>query len=309
MAVTSCKFHREFGEADLSYRYGNESVTGVYIIGMNAIADDWATTLAQAQALGSPNDAPPQRGAAWPANPGYGLYAKKFRLRPDPNLPTQAYLTVTYEPLEPGESNPETSTNPLFWPAEYDVQYMEEEFVIEEARNVEAFTGTNHTRTANTLGPVVNSALDETEEPLVDIERIAVVKIRKNVPSLNAIVTQNVNFARTTNSDSFLGAGARRAKFIGAESGGRQIANGIEYYPMLTSVAIYKTTDRVVNNVGWNNIDFGGTKVKYMVEDDETGDLVAPSAPGFLTLAGGRSTQPVKITYRYLDAVSYASLL
>lgn len=310
MAVTSCVREREFGQASLSYKYGGESVTERFRIDMDAQSLDWPTILSQAQALGGGNTPPPARGAAWPANPTYGLYAKEYQFRVDPQRVTRCYLDVQYLPVESGESNPsQSTTNPLLWPAEYDIQYIEEEFVIEEARNVEAFTGTNHTRAANTLGPVVNSALDETEEPLVDTERVAVVKIVKNVASLNSIVSQNINFARTTNSDTFLGASARRAKFIGAESGGRQVANGIEYFPMITSVAIYKTTDRILNNVGWNNINFGGDKVKYMVTDDETDELIEPSAPGFLTLAGGRSTSPVKITYRYLDAVSYAGLL
>lgn len=308
MAVAACTFVRDFGSAELSNRYTDESISARYIITLDAASDDWPTILEQAQAIsGGGNTAPPLRGESWPTNPGYGLYAKRFTMRLEnaENSLLRVLLDVSYLPLDAGEPDPGTSPdNPLFWPAEYDIQYAEEEFVVEQAKNVEAFTGAGgYGRPAGTLGPVTNSAGDETEEPLVDVERVAVVKIVKNVPNLDTIVSVNTNYARTTNSDNFLGAGPRRAKFIGAESGGKQNANGIIYYPMTVSVAIHKTTDRVVNNVGWNNLDFDGKKVKYTVNNDD------PSSPQFLTLSGGRTTAVTKVTYRYLDEVSYAGLL
>ena len=148
----------------MSNRYADESVTARYVITLDAPSDDWPTILAQAQSLTTSGStyAPPQRGELWPTNSDYGLYAKRFTMRledPEKSL-KRILLDVSYLPLDPGEPDPGNSPdNPLFWPAEYDIQYAEEEFVVEQARNVEAFTGAGgYGRPAGTLGPVTNSA-------------------------------------------------------------------------------------------------------------------------------------------------------
>lgn len=299
----------------LSRRYSDEGAWEKFRVTLDTATSSIVTACNSARAA-NPTQFP-LRGQAWPEHPTYGLYADSFDADIISETAAIWEITVRYAPLQPNESDTEGSNdNPLLWPAVFGLEWIEREVAITEARNVEAFTGVNHSRSALTLGPVVNSALQEFDEGIFDSIREAVLVITRNVPSINDVLAIERDYGLTCNSDTVFGIGPRRYKYLGVETPGRQVANGIVYFPRVIRVAILKTTDKVVNNVGWHNLDFGGNIVKYKVRDvDDNGSAIEPpvyvdpAEPGFLTMAGGRSTTATKVTYRYLTEVPYAGLL
>lgn len=311
--VLSCKLERNPIRGMFKRNYASESVVETYRIQVDAFGRDLTNILSQAILI-TPvdNDPLPARGSAWAPDPFYGLYTDEYNITSWNEQQKYYAVEVSYTPIQPNESNtgeePGSNDNPLLWPTVYDVQFIEEEYVVEVAKNVQAFTGTNFTRAALTEGPVTNSAGDESEDPLVDVDRIAVIKATKNVASIDDIIGLNADFIRTTNSDTYVGVGPRRLKFLGCESGGRNVANGYVYYPRTVSVGIYKTTDRDLNNVGFNYIK-DGEKVRRLVKDPETDEMVPTTTPLFLTNAGGQSDDATKVSYRYLEEVAYTGLL
>jgi hypothetical protein len=290
----------------LSDKYANEVVTQRFRISLDA-ANRNIVNIAELARAANPTQFP-LRGQAWPDNPTYGLYAKQFQFEPMSELLTNWKCTVSYQPLEPGESNTGGVSNPLLWPATYSADWVEYEEAVTEAKNVEAFTG-GPGRAALTLGPVVNTAYQEFDEGLYRTVREMVLNIHRNLPSLDAVAQLNYDFQDTTNSDTYKGQGARRWMFLGAVSPGIQTANGIDYWPTTISVHLKKTTDRKINNVGWKNLNFDGDVVAYKILDDESDQLVDVSEPAFLSLTGARAPDtPLAITYRYLTETAYASL-
>lgn len=291
-------------EAVLSDRYEEESVTERYLITLDSATSSISTVYATGIASGNTNPLP-QRGEAWPQRPNYGLYAKRLAFRHLDKSLLAWQCDVSYLPLTPGEPPNDAPDDPLQWPATYRIDWVEQEKPIQQARNVEALGPDLVRRDANTLGPIVNGALQEYYQPQVYVARDAVVSITKNVATLDEAVARNVNFAGTTNSDTFLGAEARRARFLVAETDGLENANGIEYYAMTTRVQIEKTTDLILNNVGYQG--YVGAFIQRFKDSD--GEDVAD--PVFMKKDGTRE-EPGKvntITYRYLDPVPYAPLV
>lgn len=215
-------------------------------------------------------------------------------------------ITVHYGPLEPGENEESTNPNPLSRPAVYDIAYVEQEYVIEEARNVEAF-GPVFSRAPGTLGPIVNATFDRPDEPKIDTTRNAVIVIEKNVATLGAIMQLNETYQLTTNSDTCnvggCNVGPNRLKFLGAFSVGRQQEGDIVYYPCRIEIELKKTTDLRLMNVsyrGWDPVD--GEYKKAMVEGEPASDPVNIDLGG--EFCGDTTTV---IPYRYLEEVAYAN--
>lgn len=322
--ANTCVLHLKGCSGTLSRRYTDESWSEVFRVSLDTATRNGPAIITAARAA-NPTEFP-LRGQAWPANPTYGLYADTFPIAPYDSLGKQWLVTVNYVPLKAGEQNNEgTSDNPLLWPAVFTLDWIEREEAITEARNVEAIAQSSPTpRAANTLGLVTNSAGEEFDEGIFKTVRRAVVCITKNVPTLDSVLAVESQYADTTNSDTVYSIGPRRYQYLSVESPGKQIANGITYFARTVRVLVDKTTDRVVNNVGWSSWaapaddPFGPitlTRIRINAVDENgkaTKEKVDPAEPMFLQLNGSfvpNSAAATKVTYRYLTETPYAGLL
>lgn len=318
MAVTSCVLDVDNYGGSLHYLYKEESIVETWKVRCDVATRNLPGLIT---ACHNVNNEFPLRGFTWPVSPGYGLYAKNYTFRMAQAGFKNYEIDVTYSPRTSQEPNTETSSgNPLMWPAVYALDWIEYQEAVTEAYNLEALGADTDwgQRAANTLGPVVNGALQEFEEGLFETQRDVVIHITKNVPNLATIVNYHNSYVRTTNSTSFLGAGAYQAKYLSATSGGEKFSEGFTYYPMTISVQITKSTDRKMNNIGWHHWkEKDGQKklVKFRVNDtDKDGNLlkdqwVDASEPTFLTRGGKIGFAGGWVTYRYLRATSYNGLL
>lgn len=238
-------------------------------------------------------------------------------------------VDVDFGPTEGSNPGNLAEPDPLLWETEYWIEWTEEQIVLHEAENVEALPSVG--RAANTLGKVVNAAGVEFTEPLMKTVYYPVLHAQKQYATLDEIVALNIAYQGTTNSDTFFGASARKAKYLGTESGHIQKINGQEFYVGITRVWFKDATwDRPVLNNGWSHVVFdSGSPVtnadgKVILEknkvhddaqdviDDNTTDPDTPSSePLNLDLSGELlfpNDDPVYITYRDLNAVAYSGL-
>lgn len=280
------------------------TITKMYLYDYESTTDDVNAVLAAAQAeTSSPVPYPNQQYAV-----GVGLYATNFNLVPTGESSKDWVITVTWSaPSEGSLSN--LDIHPLLRPPKTSINFIEKEVVIEQARNVEAL-GYQGARAANTPGPIVNGALGEPGEPLLDTEWDGVINIRRWVSDINAVLTLNKTYNRTCNSDTVFGSTLqglfppRTLKYQVSQSSEQQEQDNIPFYEINTSIEILKTTDRTINNVGWKYIDDTG-------ELDDVGNFRGGNAgePEFLTNAGKITSTPGTITYRHLDEVAYSGLV
>lgn len=305
--------------ASFRYDFKQERISETYRIQLAKPSRDFPAILLDAQ---RPHwtDPVPLRGQLYPHTSIYAIYAETFEMSIlDAN---QHFIDceVNYTSLEPGEQDrDEKDDNPLNWPPEFSIDWVEEEVPITHAYNVQTLGPTG--QRPPSFGPVVNGALREFDEPLMRTTRYAVVRIKYNVAQLETAININELYQGTTNNSVlvlFSGTtiGERQAEFLVAETSGRQKVNDIEYYEMTISIAVRRTTDRIINNVGWvawdwaannNNGDF----VNIKVADAATGNQELPSEPQFLNLDGTKAAPGVTptVTYRYLEGVDYSPLL
>ena len=297
--MASCTLQKVTGEADFR---GQHSAVWHYLFLGDAIYDDPVSVVEIAMGTG-PHPVPfygAQLGSRY-------LFAKRFSAEMTSDRRDSWYIQANFSPPEQGESEQQPNQpNPLIRAPVYDIQYIEQEYVVEQARNVQELTG-GFTRAANTLGPIVNAAYRRPDEPIVDTERNAILIIERNYPSLGDIINLNETYQRTCNSDAITIGGqeisARRLKYLVTRSGGRQVENDIEYYPGITEIELKKTTDLTIDNVGYEYWDSDASN--YVRAKDGEGELAAD--PVNLTLAGELTlSATTTITYRYLEEVAYA---
>lgn len=294
------------GTATGSY---SDRVTVTYKVTYDAIPTNFHTALSLAQlATGTPV---PIRRSRYSAPFGVNIFAESFTSSiPDANKASQWYWDVEFtRPPEGAPQDNDYNADPLTWPAEINVEYMDRQRVIDKARNLDALShgdGAGGARAANTEGPIVNAAGKRPDEPVVDTERLEVLVIKKNYASLADIVTRNRTYKGTTNNDTVQGYSPRELRYLLTESVGRQFENGTEYWPGVTRILAEESTDLTLDNVGyeyWSAVDNDWIRAK-----DKDGVLVAE--PIKLNLAGApNGTTTTTITYRHLDAVAYASLV
>lgn len=278
---------------------GAGSATFKYELIADSVIYDPLDALAIARGLGVPAYGTALTSAYW--------FAQDFTVDRNQGNRNVWDIVVTFTPPPDGEDNTQQVENPLARPAVYDIQYIEQEYVIEQARNVESF-GTVFTRAPGTLGPIVNACYRRPDEPIVDTERNCIIVIEKNYPNLGAIMAFNEAYQRTCNSDTCNVGGqsisARRLKFLCTRSGGRQQEGDVVYYPGITEIELKKTTDKILDNVGyeyWNDEEADFERAK-----DKDGEFVGD--PVNLNLDGTLNTgDPTTISYRYLTEVAYAS--
>lgn len=299
--MAECRLQRATATED--YR-GQSQVTREYLFTDGTIYTNPLFAIAAARVAG-PDPVPP-RGAILA---GSYLVAKQTQATQTTNRRDTYQITVEFSAPDQGENEDNQSIeNPLMRPAVYDIQYIEQEYVVDKAKNVDALShgdGKGGNRAANTEGPIVNAAGKRPDEPIVDTERNAVLIIERNYSTLGAIMNLNETYQRTTNSDTVTIGGesiaARRLKYLVTRSGGRQVENGIEFYPGITEIELKKTTDRTLDNVGYDYWD-GAKIARYTVDGEFPGEPINLKLDG--TQDGDNTTT---ITYRYLDGVAYAS--
>lgn len=256
--------------------------------------------------------------------------------RPNPaDLPRRVQVTCKYAPADGMDPGQLSETNPLLWPVEYWVDWVEEQVVLEEARNVEDLDFADvFPRPAGTLGKVVNACGIEFTEPLMKTIYYPVLNAQKNYQTLDEIIALNLAFQGTTNNASWFGGDPRTAKYLITESGRKQQVQGQSFYAGVTRVWFKKATwDRKVLNNGWSHFerpagndstilyDATGNRAFFKnlihddpsaLEDDDTLDPEAPcSEPLNLTLDGtllGADDSAVYITYRDLEEVDYSAI-
>lgn len=295
--MATCKLQQWTGSLDSK---GQDSIVEEYLIEADAIHYSPYDVLAIGQSSG-PNPLPP-RGARYSTTSH--LFARTFRIAPTREHRSAYMAEVTFAiPEDPTEQG--NNTNPLLRPAVFNVEYVDSQYIVTKAKNVEGLLhgdGKGGNRAALTLGPIVNAAGKQLIEPVMDNERNGVLVIYKNYASLDAIVTMNETYARTTNILTYKGFDVRRLKYQVTESQGVQVENDIIFWPGVTRVEIKTTTDISVDNVGyqeWSTISSAFRPL--MVEEAE---------PKALDLDGSFSaaTGNTSITYRHLTEVDYSPL-
>jgi hypothetical protein len=322
--VTRCaKLPQQVG-GTLARKFEESSCTEKFLIVLSESSIDLPAIATLANLFA--NSAFPKPGDFWPTRPGYGWYADKFQFEAQDEAFTIWHCTVSYNPLKPGEPNTDgVNDDPLLYPPTYWLEFIEFEEPITQARNVEEIGNDTKKgkREALTLGPVVNGALQEFEEPLMKTTRQTVLCMQRNYPSLDEILDIDDRFSDTCNSDAVYGREARQLEYIGIESGGVQTSNEIDYYSGVVRVKVTKSTDREILNLGWRywSILRGDAlnpdeKVESIFKVDEldddgkkTGEKIPAPEPSFLNLRGGKSTEPTSLHYRYLREVPYSGLL
>lgn len=302
-----CRKVRSGSKGKFSFDYKDE-ITVEYHATLDSPESDPLTVLTLMQMYG-PNPLPFRRSPYLGIGSLYNLMCTNIELRPDEKSLSVWYATVTFGPPPTGEDEEQANENPLARPPIFNIEYIEAEYVVEKAKNVEALShgdGNGGNRAADTLGPIVNGAGRRSDEPLMDVERNSVLIIQKNFSSLGAIADLNTTYQRTTNSDSVtVGSStvtARRLQYQVTESLGKQIENGIEFWPGVTRIELKKTTDRILDNVGydyWN----GSEIAPFLVDNERPGEPINLNRDG---TANGDYTET--ITYRHLTEVAYASL-
>ncbi len=261
-------------------------------------------------------------------------YAMSFNWNPLENNDHEKllFVDVTFQPASSFTPGKLQETDPLLWETEYWVEWTEEQVVLEEATVVEDLSGL--LRSAGSLGKVVNGCGIEFTEPLMKTIYYPVLHAQKQYATLEEIVALNTTYQNTTNSGAFFDASARKAKYLGTESGRIQKINGQSFYVGITRIWFKeKTWDRKVLNNGWGHFeknpsnppsllyDGGGYPIlfKNKVHDDPTAAADDPdsdpdtpsSEPLNLKLDGTlvkATEEPVYITYRDLEEVDYSGI-
>lgn len=298
--MASCVLQKISGEAD---HRSEHSVVWHYLFHADSVIYDPISAVEIAQSTGP--DPVPGYGAQLN---GRFLFAKRFPAEMTDKHRLYWTIQANFSPPEKGEDeDQQQQPNPLLRPPVHDIQYIEQEYVVEQAKNVQELTG-GFTRAANTLGPIVNAAFRRPDEPIVDTERNAILVIERNYATLGDIINLNETYQRTCNSDAVTIGGqeisARRLKYLVTRSGGKQVENDIVFYPGITEIELRKTTDLTIDNVGYEYWDDDASK--YVRAKDGDGEFAAD--PVNLTLGGELIlTETTTITYRYLEEVAYAS--
>lgn len=284
-----------------------DTVTRKYLATFDSPISNEYTALATAQSMG-PNPLPARRAQL----AGTNIFANNIRGSHLSEKGTLWVFDVTFSPPPDGEDEEQQNENPLLRPAVFNVDYRDEEYVVKKARNVENFGqvfGGAPDRPAGTLGPITNSLGKRPDEPIVRTRRVGVIVIEKNLPDLGAILDRNEDYQDTANSDEIvLGTktfSARRLKFEVCRSLGKQIENGVTFYPSVTEIGIYKTTDLTFDNVGYDYFDLAEQDI-VRATDNDGNDLAEPTNLELTGVPRPIDAAPLQITYRDLEEVAYA---
>lgn len=290
-------------EVDASFDF-KDTVVRKYQANFGSPISDEFTAIATAQSMGLP-----LRRAQLA---GKFLFCLNIKGKNQSSKGAVWEFDVTFGPPPEGEDEEQQNPNPLLRPPVFNIDYADEEYVVKQAKNVTALTG-GFSRPSGTLGPIVNAAFRRPDEPIVRTRRRGVIIIEQNYADLGEIMDLNEDYQETCNSDNVtLGTktfAARRLKYELTRSGGKQVENDIVFYPGVTEIGIYKTTDLVLDNVGYEYWD--DASEDYKRAKDGNGDDTAE--PINLNLDGTKKdtsvigdTGAITLTYRDLEEVAYS---
>ncbi|MEN1679248.1 MAG: hypothetical protein AAGJ46_06615 [Planctomycetota bacterium] len=206
-----------------------------------------------------------------------------------------------------GEESGGYNMLPWEWAPEYNIEYYDSDRPIRTAKNVVTFprgygaAGQRPFGTDTVLTNTLGERLDETQ---MAIDRRPVLVISRNYQNLSDIVDLNEKFVDTANSTELQGFGVRTLRYQLTESTGRRVDNGVTYWPGVTRILVEKTTDLIIDNVGYEYWD--EAKGELAPAKDSEGNRVA--APIYLKLDGTPSDVRTWIAYRYLEEEDYTEL-
>ena len=311
MAVLDIRYQPETLTASFTYDW-KDTISESYLVQYDEIPTNIYLALSQAQTFAT--NPLPSRWAAFHGSPG--IFVRSI----SPQFTDESRLwilwTYNYGPLEPGEEEDQQVENPFSRPPIYNVERFDSEYVVQSAKNVEALPhgdGKGGNRAEDTLGPIVNAAGKRPDEPVCDTESNAVLTISKAYAKLQDIADINSGYNRTTNSEFVQGYAKRSLKFLSCESGGIQTEGKYTYYMGTVRIEVKKTTDLILDNVGYEFWDVLSTD--WAKARDKDGDVM--SEPINLDIDGndprekdtGGGTDVSRITYRYLEEKPYRALL
>ena len=304
--ATVCNLDYEGLSAKFDYRY-KDTINERYTIQFDT-AQTSPIAVMDTATVTSP-DPIPLRGQNYP---GYIMYrAKTFSIVPAANSRKLWHITVGYGALEEGEDDKQMGDNPLLRPPILNVEYMETEYVVDIARNVEELAhgdGKGGERAPFTEGPITNAAGVIPDEPIVDTERNAVLSITRNFATLGEIVDLNADYKKTTNSDRAGMFEPRTLKYMLTESLGMQTENMYTFWPGTTRIEVKKTTDLVFRNVGYQyRTSVDGSWILKRAKTNDGDDVAEPIN---LKLNGDKGgDNETTITWRHLEEKPYAALI
>jgi hypothetical protein len=321
MAVATVVRWRDGHKASFSSN-GDHKITGKYLILLDSIVDDPYAVKAYAQTAPIGPKLPLDREQ-------YGdtdLYVDNIEITMHEKRRDAWWADVNWQ--RPPRDQQFFGLHPLMRPPTYKIDFIEEQKAVENAYNLEAFEAPGHERPIGTWGPITNTALQETIDPLLQSKWNGVLTINFALPDVLSILALNKKFQNTTNSDTIYGFGERQLEYQVTQSGDQEKEDSISYFNCQTSIEIKETTDRYVNNVGWKEVvvlrepvpryvgdpydpsdNLPGIPGEYGLVNVTDGENKQATEPQFLTMEGKRSAQPVSIGYRYLRATPYYSLI
>ena len=304
--ANTCTYRPEGMSGTLTHNH-RDSISEVYLAIYDDVQSDIYTAMDLAQNA-SPNPLPLRRGM-YPGAPLGNIFCQSLTPAFTSETRKAILWTASYGPPEKGEDDSHQGNNPLLRPPVLNVEYIESEYVIDQAENVEALShgdGKGGARAAGTSGPIVNAAGKRADEPAVDTQRNAVLVVQRNFAALSDIVSLNETYQRTTNSDTVEGFSVRRLKYLVTESSGSEVENNVTFWPGTTRIEVKKTTDFIIDNVGYEY--WNATASNWSRAKDKDGAFTAE--PINLKRDGDQGgDNTTTITYRHLDAVAYATLI
>lgn len=181
-------------------------------------------------------------------------------------------FSATYGPPPTGESAAKTQEpNPLKWPAEYWIEWIEEQIPLEKAYCMTKLDqikrGPNYLEAEP--GPIVNACGQQTIDPVMRTLYHPVVCALINFPSYLNAARLNALYLNTMNSVDFLedpphtwryliaDAGRKQNKVIRDLTSDPQVDLTIDYYPTTIKIEYRKETwDKFVLNNGMTTFEY-----------------------------------------------------
>lgn len=290
-------------------REGQTEYTATYIVQCDTATPGPLEALTVGRSVG-PDPVPAQYASyLYGTEADLGSFAQDFDVSLRNHSEPSVYdVTVTWRPLDGSSlgSPNQYEPDPVERPARFSLEFWETSKVIAEAYNTAQITTLDGNRAANTLGPVMNSAWDLFDDPLVEEDREVVLVAQKNFETLDAVLEFHRTYNRTVNSDTWYGYTAHKAKFLNVELGEVKHENSYSYYPARIRIALSDEEwyAKIVNR-GYNYLTGAGDKKPILI------DNAPPTEPQLLDtngslLAGG--TTGNTISYRTRTAVAYSGM-
>jgi hypothetical protein len=212
-----------------------------YTVVLDDKSQDGMAALAAGRAASFPNATIPQRYEVYAlgGSVDYGAFAQDFKVTNVDAAASKWRIDVTWKPLEKNATPGMGTVTPVSRPPVYSIEFVDEMRNVSTGWNVNAMSQLS--RPADTLGPLVNAAGVEFDEPFQEEFKTFTLVARWNFVSIDAILAYHAAFDRTINSDTFKGYTKHKVKFVGIEAGEPTTETfggaGVTYYPAAVRVA------------------------------------------------------------------------